>query len=147
MKKIDNTTFLIERQGELEQVVIDYFKGEADAGLIRGHVAGIPSWYSVYYLEVPTEYPFVALLNDDDERCNIEFQYVKPSDFICIDDGSQRLFEFQLRRSMTSSPYRVVESTYQIPAKDIFEAHLKLGQTMHRSEEYELEVVSYQQVR
>lgn len=132
MKNIDETTYLIERRGELEEAVLHYFQGH------------LPSDYCIYYDDVPGIYPYVVVMLDDDEREKMSFTYVPIGVFERNEDTDQtNLYEFKLRRTYLTSPYNVVESTYQLPAKDIFKAMVELGQIFHRDEEYNLEVISW----
>jgi len=61
-------------------------------------------------------------------------------------DNQLRLFEFEIKRTYTES-HNTRVSKYQIPARDIIEAHVKLGQAYHNDDSYTLEVLSCSQVR
>lgn len=151
MKKLEKDKYghchkyLIERLGELD-LAIDDFKPRADAAcwtatelLANGHVSGLD--------QTPTAFPYICVMDGDDVHNQISCVFVKVGDFAAEPDDNDHLYEFNLRRTGLESPYQVRESKYQIPARDIFEAHLKLGQVHHRDEEYDLEVISWQQVR
>lgn len=152
MKKLDidsqgdTNKYLIERAGELD-AAIDHFKIRI-GGLEYMEAAEIlTSSHTWFVTPIPTVYPYVVVVDGDDERDSISLTFVKPSAFTALPDDPSHLYEFSIRRKDLNSPYRVHETKYQVVALDIFEAHVKLGQTYYRDEEYELEVISWQQVR
>lgn len=140
-------TYLIERNGDFEEV-IKLIKDHVDLGfmatdeVIKDHVGNLKN--------KPVDYPYVMALELDDERNYIGCYFIVTQDF--KDTGG--LFEFSLRQ--TRSGYvdpqpRIFE--YQIPAKDIFDAMFRLGQTYHGDEneagdvKYEIEVLSWRLVK
>lgn len=150
MKKLDvdkhgdTNQYLIEQPGELLDA-IDLSKQRAD--LEEFGATEVLTEYTRLMSPIPTTYPYVVVIEAGDEITTLICTFVKPSAFTALPDDKEHLYEFSLRRSGLESPYKVRESKYQIPARDIFEAHLKLGQVHHRDEEYDLEVLSWLQVR
>lgn len=151
MKKLDVDKYgrchkyLIERRGELE-LAIDDFKPRADAAcwtatelLANGHVSGLE--------QTPNAFPYICVMEGNDVHNHISCVFVKAGDFTAEPETKDNLYEFSIRRTDQTSPYRVHESKYQILARDPFEAHTRLGQVYHRDEAYTLEVISWQQVR
>lgn len=138
MKKLCDWNYLIEGNGQLD-AAIKAFCSEIN-------VLFYPD--NIYLGDVPNEYPYVAIMNHDNDRELVCPVYVKVTDFEkSADDDKGHLFEFNVRRVYLVSPYRVRESLYQIPAKDIFKAMIALGQAHSRDEEYDLEVISWNMVR
>lgn len=150
MRKLDvdsqgNTQqYLIERGGDLIEA-INHFKPRAGLKYQEGFVL-INNGSVVGAEKQPTSYPYVVVLEADDERNVIYCVFVKPTAFTALPDGSQHLYEFDVRRVDRNSPYRVRESKYQIIALDVFEAHLKLGQIYSNYDDYELEILNWKQV-
>lgn len=93
------------------------------------------------------EFPYILTVETDDENEILVVNYVQLKEFVSDSEAPEHLYEFKIRRTYATSPYRVKESAFQIPAKDIFDAHLQLGQIHHRDDEYDLEVISWIQVR
>ena len=135
MKKLSSTIYLIEGPGQFDDAIRDYLGDKSND-------------YTTHPYTMPTDYPYVLVLDDDDERVALECRYVTLVDFENRgEDAKPHLFEFRIRRVYLTTPYRVRESDYQIPARDIFEAMVQLGQTHHRDEEYDLTVLSWRQVK
>ena len=144
MKKLAENIYRIDRRGELEEAVLHYFQNS----VFHSKPQSVPTAYSVRYYDLPEVYPYVVVMLDDDEREEMTFEYVSLAMFERnSEEDKDHLFEFNIRRVYLTSPYRVRESLYQIPAKDIFKALLALGQTHSRDEEYDLEVISWTMVR
>lgn len=144
MKKLAESIYRIDRQGELEEAVLHYFQNSN----FHSKPQSVPTAYSVRYYDLPEVYPYVVVMLDDDEREEMTFEYVSLAMFERnAEEDKEHLFEFNIRRKYLTSPYRIRESMYQIPAKDIFKALVALGQAHSRDEEYELEVISWTKVR
>lgn len=138
MKKLKKDTYLIERFMQLPLAIDAYF---AETERTSEHV-------DICVGEQPESHPYVVVFNEDEDRNYLECRYVELADFENRgEDAKEHLFEVRIRRVYLTTPYRVRESDYQIPARDIFEALVALGQTHHRDEEYELKVLSWRQVR
>ena len=138
MKKLKEDTYLIEGIAQLSMAIDAYF-AETDRSA---------EFVDIHNDEPPKAYPYVVVFNEYEERNVLECRYVELADFENRDeDAKEHLFEFRLQRVYLTTPYRVRESDYQIPALDIFDAMVKLGQTHHRDEEYELKVLSWRQVK
>lgn len=105
----------------------------------------------VYVLDVtprPFKYPYLVLAHYDNERETIRAHYISQEHLqLPADSDDVHLFEFRIKRTDLEPPYRVRESDYQIPAKDILTAHLMLGQTHHNVDKYDLDVLSWVQVK
>lgn len=140
MKKLRELIYRIDRPLELSAVVDDVFKEYElnKSGETHDVCLGVP----------PEVFPYIVIVNLRAESSTVDIEYVTPADFINREEGAkERLFEFRIKRTDRDSPYRVRESDYQIPARDLFEAHLKLGQVHHNDDRYELEVLSWKQVK
>lgn len=148
MKEIINNqlihikTFLIERRGELDDVLesIKEQFGHGDTNL-----DAIYSRVLNGYVSVPTSYPYVAIFTQDTMDDDFCVTFVSPEAFQSGKDES--MFDFEIKRTSNESPYVARFSRYTIVAKDIFAAHVRLGQVYHNDEAYELEVVSVNQVK
>lgn len=143
MKKLSTElmqpTYLIERPLEF-YTVIDEIKSLIGLGHVT--TSEVIDHYVVMDRELPATYPYVMVVNCDDERNVLLVSVVNLSDF----KGVGKLFEFRFKKTSLTSPYKVQEIDYQIPAIDIFEAFLKLGQTFNKDEEYVIEVLDFKTV-
>lgn len=138
MKKLKEDTYLIEGIMQLPMAIDAYF---AETERTSEHV-------DIRGGEPPENYPYIVVFAEYGEHDVLECRYVELADFENRgEDAKEHLFEFRIRRVYLTTPYRVRESDYQIPARDIFEAMLRLGQTHHRDEEYELTVLNWRQVK
>lgn len=147
MKQLHNdqrdnlAVYLIERGTDIHDIIDNHKK---DIGI--SHVCTYQVIRDNVYIEggtLPNVYPYVLVLDIDDERCGITVAQVTLDHF----KNSGKLFEFRLKKTMLTSPYSSRELDYQVDASDIFEAHLKLGRTFHHDEEYEIEVLSFNAVK
>lgn len=151
MKKLDEDKYgdtqqyRIERWGEFVEA-INHFKPRV--GLENEDASSLISTGRVRNADKqPHEFPYVVVLTENEIGNGINCVFVKPSAFIASPDDVEHLYEFSIRRTGRTSPYRVYETQYQIVARDPFAAQLRVGQVHHRDEEYDIEVISWQQVR
>lgn len=139
---------LIENAGEFEDFIDEHCKTITGWQLKDLNYLQLVKYFRLKgYQELPKVYPYVAIIEDDDDHEVLVIHHVAVDEFFAKEDGKDHLFEFELRRSDINSPYRIRETKYQIPAKDIFKAMFLLGQAFHRDEDYLLEVLSWKQVR
>lgn len=136
-------TFLIEQRGEFEEAF--------NAMIANYHFSRKYDEFSrdnnIYGLHLMPEVPFTVTFEVDSLNEHVYLDFVSPDDFMNKEpEAKTQLFEFRIRRTMLTSPYTIKETNYQIPARDIFDAHVQLGQTHHRDEEYDLEVLSWKKV-
>lgn len=102
----------------------------------------------------PDIFPYIAVFHNVDLSMSggllsADVEFITVGAFANREQGFEsnlRLFEFHIKRTYTES-LNVRVSRYQIPARDILEAHVKLGQAYHNDDSYELEVLSCTQVR
>lgn len=131
--------FLITRMGDFDDVIenvkdrIGYQDFPND--VVFSKCVGI--------VDMPTEYPYVLTVESDKVMGQLYLTFVSLEQFRDVGE----LFEFELKRTDLVSPYTVRFNRYQVPAKDVFDAYLKLGQTHHRDEDYDLEVISCRAVK
>lgn len=99
--------------------------------------------------ELPKVYPYVLVCNFIDDSCfaHIDVFGITADHFENRgEDAKEHLFYFRIRRTQNVSPYVVKETDYQMPGRDILEATMKVGQTFHRDEEYDLEILNWKLV-
>lgn len=137
MKKLRGDQYLIEGFHQLDIAIQDYCK--------QCRIDYNPN--NIFYGEPPKNYPFVAIMGGNEDSGYIRMEYVTPTDFHNHDEAGSHLFEFHIRRAWNISPYRVYESNYQIPASSFVEAVMMLGQTFNDDTEYELSILSWNQVK
>lgn len=133
--------YLVERGTDIHEI-IDRHKKDID----KGHICTYQVIRNSVHIEggvLPNVYPYVLVLATDDERGKITATQVTLNHF--KDSGT--LFEFRLKKTNLTSPYTSREFDYQVPAKDIFEAHLMIGQTYHNDVEYDIEVLHWNTVK
>lgn len=133
-------SYLVERQTDFYQI-IDELKARIDLGHLPTPVI-IAEYVSFEDGPLPEVYPYAIVVNCDDERNALRVSSVSFDTF----KNSGKLFEFRLKKTSLISPYTSREFDYQIPASSVFEAHLKLGQTYHKDEEYDIEVLYFNTV-
>lgn len=139
---------LIENAGEFEDFIDEHCKTITGWQLKDLNYLQLVKYFRLKgYQELPKVYPYVAIIENDDAHELLVIHHVALGEFFAKEDGKSHLYEFELRRSDRESPYRVRETKYQVPAKDLITAMLRLGQTHYCDDEYELEVVSWKQVR
>lgn len=98
-------------------------------------------------LVLPKVYPYILILNDmslEDGLLDGEMEGIKLSEF--SNETGTHLFEFELHRVFHATG-KSKTSNYQMPAKDVFDAYIKLGQTFHSEDDYDLSVLSCIQVK
>lgn len=139
---------LIENAGEFEDFIDEHCKTIVGWKLNDLNYLQLVKYFRLKgYQELPKVYPYIAIVEDDDDHELLVIHHVALSEFVAKDDGKDHLYEFVIRRKDLHSPYTEREIKYQVPAKDIFKAMVELGQTYHKDDQYDLEVVSWKQVR
>lgn len=133
-------TYLVERPTDFYQIV-DELKDRIGVGHLPTPIV-ISEYVAFVDVTLPKVYPFAIVINCDDEHTVMSVSSVSLDAF----KNSGKLFEFRLKKTSLVSPYKVREFDYQVPAKDVFEAHMKLGQTFHCDEDYDLEVLYFNTV-
>lgn len=137
MKKLNEYQYLIERPMELSEALRELFveidEDQGDYHIMTG--------------ETPMHYPYVVFFEVNTENSIVDCHYVGLSAFRLEASDKVKLFEFNLRKTEHTSPYRVREFSYQLPARDVVDALVKLGQSHSKDELYELEVLTIEQVK
>lgn len=138
MKKLRKNTYLIEGPGQLWEAVDQTFDENPQYKPRQAYIEA--------EVEIPDQYPYVAVIDVDVDARVITVGHVSINDFMSTDpEGKIHLYEFKVRKTSLAQPYLIREYLYQMPAKDLVEAILKTGQS-HHNDEYLFEILSWNQV-
>lgn len=133
-------SYLVEYPIDFHEI-IEELKARIDMDHLPTDVV-IAEYVSFVDGPLPDIYPYAIVINCDDENKVLCVSSVSLDAF----KNSGKLFEFRLKKTSLTSPYTSREFNYQVPASNAFNAYLKIGQTYHKVEEYDIEVLYFNTV-